>query len=95
MQRLRASPTVVALLDRMAGLEAHGILGGNDHLGAATGLLHPLADPPLAFTGLVAVGSIYEVASQVVEGVEKRERHLLGAFAHAVGPSIPNAFQGK
>lgn len=86
MHALRASATKVALLHGPTHHGVHGVLGGNDHLGAAACLLHPLPDPLLALPALVDVGRVDEVATEVVIGVEELKALLLGAFTHHPPP---------
>jgi len=83
---LGPSPAKVALLYWLAHHRVQGVLGGDDHRGAAAILFHPLADPLLALPELVNIGRIDEVTAQVIVRVKELERRLLGTFAHHLLP---------
>ena len=59
-----------------------GELGRDDHLVPTVARGQPLPEPLLRFPVLVAVGGIYEVAAEGLEGVEDGEGRLFAAFAH-------------
>ena len=61
---------------------AGGELGGDDHLVAQAAGGHPFADPLLRLLGLVVVGGVDEIASLLVEIVEKRECVVFADWAH-------------
>lgn len=63
-----------------------GILGREDDLVAHIARLHPFAQPLFRVFVLVVVGSIDEVATVLVEGVEDLKRGLFVAFPESFFP---------
>jgi hypothetical protein len=69
MHALRPSSTEIALLHWLLELIWLGIICRNDHLLPMASLLQPFANLLLALASLIGVGSIDEVAAEVVKCV--------------------------
>jgi hypothetical protein len=69
MQTLRTTSAKIALLHWLSEFVAHGIFGRYNHLISASSLLKPLPNPFFTLAAVVGVGSVNEIAAQVIEGV--------------------------